>query len=287
MDFSNDGAPSLDVDFLNSDEVDETLDIEANRLTTNNQRPSDIGEIRTVNIDIGSDSKLVVHSGAFDESGQRTIEAPSSGDVCIYLPKVIGAWGSGQHPTTKLSCMQLADMRQYVRNTDVLDFGCGSGILAILAAKFECRRVVGVDIEPTAVDCSQSNAAFNHAASQCSFYLPPAEFLRNDIDFFCRYGEWSSYSDRLMPIDGQEFGLVVANILPGPLVRLAPLLCRLCRPGGVVCLAGMRRFQAEQLRAAYAACGVELAAASSLRDESGEEWIAMRGTRAPPLAAAP
>jgi ribosomal protein L11 methylase PrmA len=282
MDFSNDGAPSLNVDLLFSEVND---DVEANPGTTKDMPPSDIQEIRTVNIDIGSDNKIVVYSGALDELENKKTEASSSGDICISLPKTMGAWGSGHHPTTRLSCMQLADLRQYIRNTDVLDFGCGSGILAILAAKFECRRVVGVDIEPTAVECSQSNAAFNNTAAQCSFYLPPVDFLRNDIDFFCRYGEWSSYADRLMPVDGQEFGVVVANILPGPLVRLAPLLCRLCRPGGIVCLAGMRRFQADQLRAAYAACGVELAVAASLRDEGGEEWIAMRGTCAPPPAA--
>jgi ribosomal protein L11 methylase PrmA len=281
MDFFNDGPPTLNVDFLYSDM---NFDVEAKQEM--DQRSPDIQEIRTVNIDIGSDSKVVVYSGSLDESEHIKNETFSSGDILISLPKTIGAWGSGQHPTTRLSCIQLADLRNYIRNTNVLDFGCGSGILAILAAKFECRRVVGVDIEPTAVESSQSNAAFNNiTAAQCTFYLPPEDFLRNDIDFFCRYGEWSSYADRLMPIDGEEFGLVVANILPGPLVRLAPLLCRLCRPGGIVCLAGMRRFQAEQLRAAYAACGVELAVVASLRDESGEEWIAMRGTCAPPPAA--
>ncbi len=196
----------------------------------------------------------------------------------------MGAWGSGQHPTTQLSCRQLEDLQKQVRDNDILDFGCGSGILTILAAMLGCHRAVGVDIEPTAVDGSRFNAAFNGVTDRCSFYLPPAEYLRNDIDFFCRYGDWSAHSDQLLPADSQQFGLVIANILPGPLLRLAPLLCRLCRPGGFVCLAGLRPFQAETLRAAYAAGGVVLAQSGSMRDESGEEWVSLRGvkTEAPP-----
>ena len=278
MDFSTDGEPSVDFDALQSEHEDNDQQLPTK--INEHSRANETEAIRSVTINFSKSCKLLVYSGPVDEQSHQNYQAAVSGeDFCISLPRTMGAWGSGQHPTTQLSCRQLLELKENVRGNEILDFGCGSGILTILTALIGCTRAVGVDIEPTAVESSRCNAAFNGVAARCSFHLPPAEFLRGDIDFFCRYGDWSAHTDQLLPADAGPFGIVVANILPGPLLRLAPLLCRLCRPGGLVCLAGMRPFQAEALRAAYAAGGVTLAPSGTMRDESGEEWISLRGAK--------
>jgi ribosomal protein L11 methyltransferase len=134
------------------------------------------------------------------------------------------AFGTGTHPTTRLCLRWLASN---VRRGDaVIDFGCGSGILAIAAAKLGAGRVFGVDIDAQAVVAARANAQRN--AVNATFVSAAEE----------------------LPGTGDS---VVANILASPLMVLAPLLARLTAWGGRLALSGVLASQAEEVRAVYRA----------------------------------
>ena len=165
-------------------------------------------------------------------------EPPEQATQVIRLDPGL-AFGTGTHPTTRMCLHWLAT--QDIRGLRVLDYGCGSGILAIGAAKFGAADVVAVDIDPAAVESTRINATNNHVALQTG--LP-------DV------------------VQG-PFDVVVANILATPLKVLAPLLCGLLKPGGRLVLAGILDRQDEELKAAYAPW-------LSLRvDDSQEGWVLM------------
>jgi ribosomal protein L11 methyltransferase len=150
------------------------------------------------------------------------IEPPRPDAVNIRLDPGL-AFGTGAHPTTALCLRYLA---RHVRRTEsVLDYGCGSGILAIAAAKLGAAHVVGVDIDPQALHASTDNARENRAAAQ---------FVHADS-----------------PLTGR-FTIVVANILANPLRLLAPALAARTRPGGRIALSGVLAAQADEVSAAYA-----------------------------------
>jgi ribosomal protein L11 methyltransferase len=133
------------------------------------------------------------------------------------------AFGTGAHPTTRL-CLQW--LRATLKGGErVLDYGCGSGILAIAAARLGARPVVGVDIDTQAVAASRDNAKANGV--RATFETP----------------------DRA---DSGPYAVVVANILANPLVLLAPVLARLTASSGRIALAGVLDAQADEVRAAYA-----------------------------------
>lgn len=132
------------------------------------------------------------------------------------------AFGTGSHPTTHL-CLQWLD-RSIHGGEFVLDYGCGSGILAIAALKLGAGRAFGIDIDPQAVIASKQNAEQNQAEAE--FYLPDAA-LKIQAD------------------------VVVANILANPLKVLAPMLAHAVRPGGRIVLSGVLAPQAEETLAIY------------------------------------
>lgn len=151
--------------------------------------------------------------------------APEPDAVNLLLDPGL-AFGTGTHPTTAL-CLEWLDDQELAGQT-VLDFGCGSGILAIAALLLGADRAVGTDIDPQALEASRDNANRNGIAPE-SFPLYLPEQLPHE------------------PAD-----VVVANILAGPLVQLAPRITSLVRPGGRLALSGILAEQAEEVRAAYA-----------------------------------
>ncbi|MDO5357041.1 MAG: 50S ribosomal protein L11 methyltransferase [Conchiformibius sp.] len=135
------------------------------------------------------------------------------------------AFGTGSHPTTRL-CLQWLDT--HLRGgEEILDYGCGSGILAIAALKLGAARAAGVDIDPQAVAAARDNAAQNGVSAQAAFYLPDA-------------------------LPEQSFDLVLANILANPLRMLAGMLAARTRTGGRIVLSGILQEQAEEMCAVYA-----------------------------------
>ncbi len=134
------------------------------------------------------------------------------------------AFGTGSHPTTRL-CLEWLE-RTVTPGCSILDYGCGSGILAIAAARLGASRVAGIDIDPQAVDAAYANAE------------------RNGVD--------ALFSDSAAPVAG-EYDLVVANILSNPLRILAPAICAHVRSGGGLALSGVLRQQAEEIIGIYAA----------------------------------
>ncbi|MBA0210520.1 50S ribosomal protein L11 methyltransferase [Pectobacterium sp. CHL-2024] len=136
------------------------------------------------------------------------------------------AFGTGTHPTTAL-CLQWLDGLDLEGKT-IIDFGCGSGILAIAALKLGAARAIGIDIDPQAIQASRDNAQRNGVSERLELYLPkdqPAD-LSADV--------------------------VVANILAGPLRELAPLISDLPKAGGYLGLSGVLATQADGVAEAYA-----------------------------------
>ncbi|NMY43269.1 50S ribosomal protein L11 methyltransferase [Pseudomonas sp. WS 5013] len=136
------------------------------------------------------------------------------------------AFGTGTHPTTAL-CLEWLD-GQDLNDCTVIDFGCGSGILAIAALLLGAPQAIGTDIDPQALEASRDNAGRNG--------IDPARF--------------PVYLPADMPQQPAE--VVVANILAGPLVSLAPQITALVKAGGRLALSGILAEQAEEVRTAYA-----------------------------------
>jgi ribosomal protein L11 methyltransferase len=190
--------------------------------------------------------------------GRRLWVCPSGhavtepGAVVVQLDPGL-AFGTGTHPSTAL-CLRALDTLDLADKT-VIDYGCGSGILAVAAARLGARSVIAVDIDPQAVQATRQNAERNGAGSRVQALLP----------------------DQLPP---QSADLLVANILSGPLKMLAPRFAGLVKPGGNLVLAGLLENDADGIRAAYAPW-FELPQGAV---EDG--WLCLAGTRRPPPGAA-
>ncbi|TNF63168.1 MAG: 50S ribosomal protein L11 methyltransferase [Burkholderiales bacterium] len=147
-------------------------------------------------------------------------EPPAQAREIIRLDPGL-AFGTGTHPTTHMCLRWIA--AHPPRGRRVLDYGCGSGILAIGAGRFGAGETVAVDIDPAAVEATRLNAAANGVGLRAG----------------------------LPDVAEGEFDLVLANILATPLKVLAPLLCRHVAAGGHLVLAGILARQADELRQAY------------------------------------
>jgi len=154
---------------------------------------------------------------------EKRVDEP--GSVTLLLDPGL-AFGTGTHPSTALCLEWLAT--HDVSDQHVLDFGCGSGILAIAALLLGARHAVAYDIDPQAIQATRDNAVVN------------------------------GVSDRLTTVDPERrvepfpADLVLANILARPLIELAPQLSATIRSGGALVLAGLLDRQADEVRAAYA-----------------------------------
>lgn len=149
-------------------------------------------------------------------------ELPDPAAVNLILDPGM-AFGTGSHPTTRL-CLEWLE-RNVHDGCSLLDYGCGSGILAIAAARLGAGSVAGVDIDPQAVAAARANAE------------------RNGVN--------ALFADSAQPVAG-EYDLVVANILANPLRVLAPAICAHVRSGGRLALSGILREQADEIIAIYA-----------------------------------
>ena len=170
-------------------------------------------------------------------------EAPDPAALVLVLDPGM-AFGTGSHPTTRL-CLEWLE-RVVIPDTSILDYGCGSGILAIAAAKLGASKVLGVDIDPQAVSAAKNNAERNNVSAQ--------------------------FDDSSRALRGQ-FDIVVANILANPLKALAPAITAHVRPGGRLALSGILAEQAEELIAIYAPY-ILLSIA-----DSREGWICLAGIK--------
>ena len=169
--------------------------------------------------------------------------APEPGAINLVLDPGL-AFGTGSHASTRL-CLQWLE-RSIAGGETVLDYGCGSGILAIAALKFGAARAVGVDIDPDAVAAARANARRNGTA---------CEFLE-------------SSSSLTLAAD-----VVVANILANPLKILAPILASRCKRGGRIALSGILLEQADEVRNCYA----PWVAFEAPSEEGG--WVCLSGVR--------
>lgn len=141
------------------------------------------------------------------------------------------AFGTGSHPTTQL-CLGWLDQNLQLGDK-IMDYGCGSGILAIAALKLGARYVTGIDIDPQAIKASQENALHN----QCD----PEKF---------HFATAHQATERSVQPEEQT-DVVVANILANPLIILAPLLMQIVRKHGHIVLSGILKEQAEEVKAVY------------------------------------
>jgi ribosomal protein L11 methyltransferase len=172
-------------------------------------------------------------------------EPPAQAEKVIRLDPGM-AFGTGTHPTTRMCLRWIATHADAVGGARVLDYGCGSGILAIGAALHGATPVDAVDIDPAAVTTSIENARVNGVT------------LNTGLPDLAR----------------GEYPVVLANILATPLKMLAPLLCAHVASGGHLVLAGILDRQADELKAAYAPwLALDVAATE-------EGWILMTGTKA-------
>ncbi|WP_428773247.1 50S ribosomal protein L11 methyltransferase [Vibrio sp.] len=151
-------------------------------------------------------------------------EVPEPDAINVMLDPGL-AFGTGTHPTTAL-CLEWLESLDLSGKT-VIDFGCGSGILAIAAIKLGAAKVIGIDIDPQALLASQDNAQRNGVAGQLEVFLPQDQPA------------------------GLQADVVVANILAGPLRELAPVIKGLVKADGQLAMSGVLDTQAEDVANYY------------------------------------
>jgi ribosomal protein L11 methyltransferase len=151
-------------------------------------------------------------------------EAPEPNAVNLMLDPGL-AFGTGTHPTTAL-CLEWLDA-QALDNLNVTDYGCGSGILGIAALLLGAKHVLAVDIDPQAIQATKDNLDRNRLSHETLHAYLPENAPHEESD------------------------LLVANILAGPLVALAPALAERVKPGGLIALSGLLNHQADEIVATY------------------------------------
>jgi ribosomal protein L11 methyltransferase len=175
------------------------------------------------------------------------IEPPVEDESLVVVRLDPGlAFGTGTHPTTAL-CLEWLDGMDLAGRT-VLDYGCGSGVLAIAALKLGAAHAIGVDNDPQALTASHDNAERNGVADQLGVYLPQ-DFVATPAD------------------------VLIANILAGPLSELAPAFAAASKPGAPFALSGILQGQHEDLLVRYAEWFDDLSIATR------EDWVRISGIR--------
>lgn len=183
----------------------------------------------------------------------RDAEAP--GAPALHLDPGL-AFGSGSHPTTRLCLDWLA--RADLVGKSLLDYGCGSGILALAGLKLGAARALAIDHDPQALLATRENAAYNAIA------------LPGDGESGLEVGLPDALGDRTHDV-------VVANILANPLIELADVLLGAMRTPGVLVMAGLLEDQAQAVMAAYPSLSFEPLVLEA--DEQGGRWARLVGAR--------
>ena len=176
-------------------------------------------------------------------------DAPSDPNaICLAVDPGL-AFGTGSHPTTHL-CLLWLEQQSHLQNQSLLDYGCGSGILAIAAAKLGCNPVIGTDIDPQAMVAARSNAEINNTTIR--FVLPNEGAIELAAE--------------------TKYDIVMANILANPLQVLAPALVNKMKVGGRIVLSGVLARQAEEVIATYS----QWLKLSVWKESEG--WVCLHGT---------
>ena len=193
----------------------------------------------------------------YSEEASRSFDDPNIllQDTTCHDPSKGGSWGNGEHPTTKL-CLNFLE-KSVKPGTKVLDYGCGSGILSIVAAKLGAKNVLGVEVDDASLEASIANCAIN-GVSEIVECVHTREIYIGEPRF----------ADAIADV-------TVANILPGPLTRLVSPLWGFTKSGGRFCLSGMRPEELAAVRELY----LELIDPSSEETYSAShdafgEWVA-------------
>jgi ribosomal protein L11 methyltransferase len=218
---------------------------------------------------IGELTTRIVHEADWAEAwkahfpvlrvGRRLVIRPTwrrhraeEGDVVLALDPGM-AFGTGLHPTTRLCLAALERVADHgaVTGARVLDVGCGSGILAIAAVRLGAADALGVDTDPIAIDATRANAGRN------------------------RLGGRIAAREGSLPTGEPPFGVVLANLIAGVLVPLAPLLRAELADGGTLVASGIFVDREAEVAAAFEAAGLAITA----RDAEGE-WVALEARSA-------
>ncbi|CAH2070037.1 unnamed protein product [Thlaspi arvense] len=168
------------------------------------------------------------------------------------------AFGTGEHPTTKL-CLLL--LQSLIKGGEAfLDYGTGSGILAIAALKFGAASSVGVDIDPLAIKSASHNATLNNIPlEKLELHLPPS-----DDD---------SSSGREIPLRKEQFDVVIANILLNPVMELADHILSFAKPGATIGVSGILSEQLPKVTERYSPFLENISVATI------DDWVCMSGTK--------
>jgi ribosomal protein L11 methyltransferase len=196
-----------------------------------------------------------VEAGPFFIHGSHIKDLPPAGRI-VLLIDAGPAFGSGEHGTTKGCLLAVARLaRRPDRPRRVLDMGCGSGVLAMAAAKAIGAQVLACDVDPRSVASTEENARKNRLGHRI-------RAIRSD-----------GYKSRIVTENG-PYDLILSNILARPLMRMAPDLARNLAPGGTVVLSGFVPRDAGRVLAAHQALGLRLMGRSTLE---GWTTLVLRG----------
>jgi len=201
-------------------------------------KPVDVGQLPDVDwIKLSQEGLPPVRAGRFFVYGAHDAGTVPHGVIPIRIEAGL-AFGTGHHETTALCLHVLSDLSKRRRFANVLDLGCGTGLLAIGAAKLWRKSVLASDIDPVAVEVTRENARANGEA-------PLIRALTADgLDHPALAGQ-------------APYDLIVANILAGPLTKLAPAIARALAPGGMLVLSGLLQWQENLVLSFYRPHGLQ------------------------------
>ena len=232
----------------------ETVESALGHLQAFGLRP--IGELRTRVVDEADWAEAWKRHFHVQHLGRRLVIKPSwlryhrAGDEVVIDLDPGMAFGTGLHPTTRLCLQALEDRAEHGPLGRVLDVGCGSGILSIAAVKLGATRALAVDIDPIAVEATEANARHN------------------------RVGRRVRARDGTIPSEQGPFDTVLANLIAGILVELAPHLAEELVPGGTLVASGIFIDREADTWAALEGVGFEL-----VRRWHESDWVAFEAVR--------